>query len=215
MRVQKLVLVSLGVLFFLGTCAVLANAADNPQEKQEQEKPQKEEFAAWGVNLGGAVKSGQVMITIERWSTPEERNQLIEAFKTGGQDALFKVLTKLPKVGYIRVPQTTAWDLHYAYQWPQPDGGRIIIIGTDRKVGYREARSSYRTMDYPFELIQMKLDKDNRGEGKLSYATKISLSKDGTHVELENYDTAPVTLQKIHMSGAKDKDKEKEKEQEK
>lgn len=201
MRIQKLLCVSLGVLFVLGTCALLASAAGNPQEK-----PQKEEFTAWGVNMGGAVKSGEVLITIDRWSTPEERNQLIEAFKAGGQDQLFKVLTKMPSVGYIRVPQTMAWTLHYAYQWPQPDGGRTVVIATDRRVGYREARSSYRTMDYPFELIQMKLDPQGKGEGKMSYATKISLSKDGTHVELENYDTAPILLKNISAKVEKPKE---------
>ena len=43
----------------------MANAAANPQEKQV-----KEEFGAWANNLFGAVKTGQVLITIERWSTP-------------------------------------------------------------------------------------------------------------------------------------------------
>jgi hypothetical protein len=205
MRIRKLAGFFLGVLFLLGAVALLANAAG------AQEKPQKEEFAAWAVNLGGAIKSGQVMITIERWSTPEERNQLIAAFKEKGQDGLFKVLTKMPSVGYIRIPQTTAWTLHYAYQFPQEDGGRVIIIGTDRKVGMREAASSTRSMDYPFELIQMKLDKDGKGEGKLSAATKISLSKDGTRIELENYGTAPVSLENIHRVGEKEKEKEPEK----
>jgi len=205
MRIRKLAGVFLGVLFLLGAAALLANAAG------AQEKPQKEEFAAWAVNLGGAIKSGQVMITIERWSTPEERNQLIAAFKEKGQDGLFKTLTKMPSVGFIRLPQTTAWQLHYTYQFPQEDGGRVIIIGTDRKVGMREAASSTRSMDYPFELIQMKLDKDGKGEGKLSAATKISLSKDGTRIELENYGTAPVSLENIHMAGKKEKEKEPEK----
>jgi hypothetical protein len=203
MRFHKLVSVFLGVLFLFGAGARLATA---------QETQGKEEFSAWGVNLGGAIKSGQVFITVERWSTPEERNQLIEAFKTGGQDALFKVLTKLPKVGYIRVPQTTAWNLHYAYQWPQDDGGRIIVIATDRKVGMREAASSYRSMDYPFELIQMKLDKEGRGEGKLSFATKIALSKDGTRIELENYGTTPAMLKNIEAKVEKPKEPKEPKE---
>jgi hypothetical protein len=208
MRIQKPVSVVLGVLFLLGAGALLVNAADNPQEKQE--KKEKEEFAAWANNLGGAVKSGQVMITIKRWSTPEERTKLIASFKEGGQDALLKTLTKMGSLGYIRLPQTTGWDLHYAYQWPQEDGGRVIVIATDRKFPPGEVMYNGRSMDYPFELIQMKLDAQGRGEGKLSLATKIGVSKDGTRLELENYGDGAVFLQNIHMKGDKEAEKKKE-----
>jgi hypothetical protein len=210
MRLNKLAPVFIGALLLLGTGALLARDAEDPQEK-----PLKEEFAAWAVNLGGAVKSGQVMITIERWSTPEQRQQLVDAFTEGGQDKLFKVMTKMPGVGYIRLPRQTGWTLHYAYQFPTEDGGRNIIIATDRKVGFQEARSDYRSMDYPFELIQMKLDAEDKGEGKVSFAVKISKQKDGSGIELENYGTIPATLQNIHRVGKDDKDKDKEKEPEK
>lgn len=208
MRFQKLASVFLGILFLLGAGARLASAADNPQEKQP-----KEEFAAWANNLGGAVKSGQVLITIERWSSPEERNQLIAAFNKGGQEEMMKVLTKFPSVGFIRLPRTLSYELHYAYQWPQPDGGRIIIIATDRKISAQEVRSNPISMDYPYELIQMEVNKEGKGEGRVSWATKISKGKDG--IELENYSTAQVVLQSVHMIGDSAKEKEKEKEPEK
>lgn len=202
MRIQKLMSVFLGVLFLLGAGARLVSAAENSQEK--------ERFAAWAVNLGGAVKSGQVQITIERWSTPEERQQLIAAFNEGGQKAMLKVLTKLEKVGFIRLPQTLGYELHYAYQFPAEGGGRTIVIATDRKMSAREV-SNPTSMDYPFELIQMELDKEGKGEGRVSWATKISKSKDGTRIELENYGKAPVMLQSVHTSVEKAEEKEPEK----
>jgi len=215
MKFKKLVSVFLGVLFLLGAGALLANAAVNPQENQEQGKQVKEEFAAWMNNPMGAIKTGQVMITIERWSTPEERQQLIAAFKQGGNDALHKnealhkVLIKLPSVGYIRVPRTTAWELHYAYQFPTSDGGRQIVIATNRKIGFQEASMDNMSMDYPFELIQMDLDAQSKGEGRLSLATRIIVSKDGSGIELENYGQEPVMLESIHKRTEKDKEPEK------
>ena len=186
MRIQKWAVVFLGVLFLLG--AGLVNAAQEPQVK--------EEFSAWAVNMGGAIKSGTVYITIERWSTPEERAQLIAAFQKGAQDELLKVLQKMPKVGYIRLPQTLAYDLHYAFQFPTPDGGRNIVIATDRKIARGEVTGGSRSMDYPIELIQMKLDAKGEGEGKVSFATKIYVTDDG-NIALENYGTAPVALNNI------------------
>jgi hypothetical protein len=189
MRFQKLVSVFLGVLFLLGAGALLANAAQEPQVT--------EEFSAWAVNMGGAIKSGTVYITIERWSTPEERAQLIAAFQKGAQDELLKVLQKMPKVGFIRLPQTLAYELHYAFQFPTEDGGRNIVIATDRKIARGEVMSGTRSMDYPFELIQMKLDAKGEGEGKLSFATKIYVTEDGKNIALENYGTTPVALNNI------------------
>jgi len=206
MKLQNLVSVFLGILFLLGAGARLAKAAEDPQEKQV-----KEEFAAWMNNPLGAIKTGQVMITIERWSTPEERQKLIAAFKQGGNDALHKVLIELPSVGYIRVPRTTAWELHYAYQFPTSDGGRQIVIATDRKVGFREASMDTMSLDYPFELIQMQLDAQNKGEGRLSLATRIIVSKDGSGIELENYGQEPVMLENIHKRTEKDKEEKPEK----
>ncbi len=184
-------LVFLGALLLLGAGALLAGAADDPQDK-----PQKgEKFAAWAVNLGGAgsaIKSGQVMITIERWSTPEERQQLVDAFSEGGQGKLFEVLTKMPGVGYIRLPTQTDWAFHYAYQFPTGDGGRKIIIATNRKVGFQGAYSYSRSIDYPFELIQMKLDAEDKGEGKVSFAVTFRLEMlDGSGIELGNDGTIP------------------------
>jgi len=39
-----------------------------------------------------------------------------------------------------------------------------------------------------------------QGEGKLSVATKITISKDGKEIELENYSTQPVLLQSVKAS---------------
>ena len=206
MKHQQRLSLFLGVLFLLGACWLPALAAGAPQEKQE-----KEEFSAWLNNPTGSIKTGQVMISIERWSTPEEREKLIQAFKAGGQKAMFEVLTDLPEIGYIRLPRATGWPLHYAYQFPDDKGGRYIVIATDRKVGFQEARMDNMSMDYPFEMIQMQLDAQNRGEGKISLAARIIVSKDGSGFELENYGVEPVTMQNIHRPGDKDKEKEPQK----
>lgn len=193
MKASMRVSLLLGVILLIGTAAaagaLLANAADNPTPT--------EEFTAFAVNMGGAVKSGVVEITIERWCTPEERMALIAAFKEKGQDGLLKALQDTKKVGYIRTPGTMAWDLHYAYQFPTGDGGRNIVIATDRRIAGVEAWNSTRSMDYPFDLIQMHLDAKGKGEGKMSAATRISVSEDGKRIELENYGTAPVSLNSI------------------
>jgi len=41
---------------------------------------------------------------------------------------------------------------------PSEDGGRTIVIATDRPIGFWEASHRPRSFDYPFTVIEMKLE---------------------------------------------------------
>jgi len=72
----------------------------------------------------------------------------------------------------------------------------MVFLMTDRYVSVWEAMNRPRTMDYPFTLIQLQLDKDSRGVGKASIATKITQEPDGT-IDLENFSNQPVMLNDV------------------
>jgi hypothetical protein len=63
----------------------------------------------------------------------------------------------------------------------------------------REARNQPRSIDYHFTLIEIRVDKDVKGEGKMSVATKINFDKKKNVIELENYASEPVRLQNIEV----------------
>jgi hypothetical protein len=54
-------------------------------------------------------------------------------------------------------------------------------------------------VDYPFTLIEIHLDKDGKGQGKMAYATKITFDKKKNSVELENYSSEPVRLNEVTL----------------
>ena len=135
-------------------------------------------------------------ITINRWSTDAERDKLKETLAKG-QDALLSALQKLPVVGYVNTPGSLRWDLHFAREKPGADGGQSIVLATDRYVTAWEAFHQPRTIDYPFTLIQLELDKNGHGVGKASIATRVTQDDDGT-VELENFSSEPVMLNDVH-----------------
>ena len=64
-------------------------------------------------------------------------------------------------------------------------------------LGNREAANRPRTIDYPFTVIELRLNGDGEGEGKMSVATKIIADKENNIVTLENYGTQPVLLTNI------------------
>jgi hypothetical protein len=53
-----------------------------------------------------------------------------------------------------------------------------------------------RTMDYPFTLVEMRLNANNEGEGKLLSMTKIYID-DKNNLVLENYGQQPTQLNQI------------------
>jgi hypothetical protein len=95
-------------------------------------------------------------------------------------------------------------DLHYAWQTPLPEGGKRIVIATDRYIGFTEARNQPRSIDYPFTLFEIHVDKNGEGEGKLAVATKISFDKKKNTIELENYSSEPVRLNALKVKVKKD-----------
>ena len=172
-------------------------------EQQAGKPPAPVRFTANAINMssigGAGGRSAVVQMSIDRWSTEAERQALIKAFQERGPDGLLEALQKTEPTGRIRTANTLGWDLHYAVQAPSKDkeGGRHILIATDRVVGFWEVSRDTRTMDYPFTLIELHVDKDGKGQGKIALATKIVRSKDGQRLELENYSSEPVRLQNV------------------
>ena len=175
--------------------AWLAVAAPSAQSNMAQP----EKYSAFAVDTSitaPRARTSPVDITINRWSTDAERDQLLSVFRQKGQDGLLEALQKLPVVGYINTPGSLRYDLHFALQRPEAEGGRMIFLMTDRYIGAWEAANRPRTIDYPFMLIQLQLDKSGTGVGKASIYTKITQAKDGT-IELENFSSQPVSLNEV------------------
>lgn len=156
---------------------------------------------SFAVNMGtGPAAASTVTIVIERWSTPAEREGLIKTFLEKGQDKLLEALQDVdPRKGYMRLPNSLGYDLKYAYKFAGEDGGERIILLTDRRVSTREAIANPRTMDYPFTLVEIHMNKDQVGVGKMSWATKITVNKKTNTVELENYGTEPIRLNDVKV----------------
>ncbi len=181
-----------GLAAALMTTATLA--LPTPSNGQTASNTVKEEFTANAVNISNVGRTGasQIEITINRYTTDAARDKLVSTFREQGPDALLKALQDERPVGNIRAPGSLSYDLRYARELPGEEGGRRIILATDRPIGFIEAQNSPRSLDYPFTLIELRLDKDGHGEGKLSIATKLTLN-DNVLV-IENYADQPVML---------------------
>jgi hypothetical protein len=144
--------------------------------------------------------SGTVEITIDRWSSDQERDELLSELQNHGENGLLKALQENPRVGGIRTANSLSWDLHYARERTMPDGSRRIFIATDRPISLWEAANLPRSIHYPFTLMEIHLGPDGHGEGKISVATRITIDNDNHQLQLENYSTQPVRLQDVRIA---------------
>jgi hypothetical protein len=178
---------------------LLVMGAELTQAAGKQTNEQAERFTAFAVNLGtpGRTGAGTVEIKVDRWSTDEELEKLLTVLREQGPEKLLSTLQKLPRVGFIRTPNSIGYDLHYARKSGLPEQGRTIVIGTDRPIGFWEASNRPRSIDYPFTLIEMHIRPDGEGEGKMSLATKITTEDNGKTIVLENYSSQPVMLTSV------------------
>jgi hypothetical protein len=155
-----------------------------------------ERFTALAVNVDGFwfSRTGPVEIVVSRWSNESEQTRLTEALLDEGSDALLDALRDTPRVGYLRMSNSLGYDLHFARALPGDDGGRRIVLATDRPILFWEARNQPRSIDYPFTVIELRLNRDGEGEGKMSIAARISGNKALNLIELEDYANQPVRL---------------------
>ena len=165
----------------------------------------------WALSMSNVATGANqtIRINIDGWSSPSQRQHLIETFLAKKQDGLVRELEKQPELGRFNFPgymgpdpnnvMRLGTDIRYAMNFPGEDGGRRIVVITPRVIGFREATDRPRTYDYPFSLFEMRFDKSGKGEGKLAYATQINFDKKSNSIELENYSSEPVRLNNLTL----------------
>ena len=175
-----------------------------------QTPTEKLDISAFAINMSNIATgtNAVVQINVDSWSSAEEREMLITTMVEKKPDDLLKAIQKLSRKGTFRIPTARPPDPHhlslglpirYAWQTPLPDGGKRIVLAYDRYIGFAEARDQPRSFDYPITLMEIRVDKDGKGQGKMAVATKIDFDKDKKVVQIENYGSEPVRLNEVKL----------------
>jgi hypothetical protein len=110
-------------------------------------------------------KTVSIKVIIFRFSTDEERQQLIAAFKQGQSPGLVKALEKMPAVGRISITGTLGYDLAYIRLVRTPTGRRIRFA-TNRLIRFAEAYAN--TQSQAFDLTAGEFDLNDQDKDKSS-----------------------------------------------
>jgi len=128
----------------------------------------------------------RVQIVIERWSTDAERSKLIEALQAKGSDDLLSTY-KPPSLRPViyKAKGISAGHIQYAREHPLPDGGRRIVVATDRPMAFAEAASGDRSSQYQFTLAEIRLPETGQGEGKLVCGCEGAVQQEDKTIAIE------------------------------
>src|ERR1700681_1546605 len=153
-----------------------------------------DQFVGTLVNLEGGA-SAPVVIHVDHYSSDSEVAKLKAILADKGPDALREALWNLYEAGYIRVGGGLGYPIAVARSKPDGKGGRVIRLMLDRPIAFRELVNNTRSVDYPFTYVELTLDKDGNGEGKMIAAAKVSMV--GNTVEIESLGTQPIKILQV------------------
>lgn len=134
---------------------------------------------AWGTSTQLGRNVG-VKIIIYEFSSPEDRDILVQAFQQGQNDGLVNALTKMKSVGRIQIPGTLGFDLSFIREIVTPNGRTIRFI-TNRKIAFGESYWSTQSKSFNLTAGEINLNdqEKSRSEGVLYPATQLTINKDG------------------------------------
>jgi hypothetical protein len=133
--------------------------------------------------MGTSTQMGKnvgIKVIINRFSTPEDRQVLVDAFKKGQSQGLVKALQDMKPVGRIAITGTLGYDLAYIALIPSPTG-RKIRFATNRPIRFAEAYNSGPSTAFNLTAGEFDLnDSDkNRSAGVLYPAAQLIINKQG------------------------------------
>ena len=121
-----------------------------------------------------------VKVTIYEFSTEEDRQILVDAFKKGQNKGLVNALTKMRSVGRIAVTGTIGYDLSYIRLIPT-DTGRKIRFVTNRLLRFGEVYANTPTTAYNLTAGEIEINDKDKGKsaGVLYPAAQLVINKEG------------------------------------
>lgn len=125
-------------------------------------------------------KDVNVKVIIYEYSTDEDRQILVDAFKKGQNQGLVNALTKMKAVGRIAVTGTIGYDLSFVRLIPSPTGRKIRFV-TNRVLRFGEVYANSQTTAYNLTAGEIEInDADKSKSGGVLYpAAQLVINKEG------------------------------------
>jgi len=153
-----------------------------------QEKMTAEEYQAQAMGEGTQLgQSFNVTIHIEEYSSPEERQILVDAFEKAQSQGVFNALSKMKSKGRIAITGTLGYDISFVRKIQTADGWKIRIL-TNRPITFGEAWTDSRSMDYNLSALELNVsDEKGKSSGILLPVCEFVIDKKTNELTIAEY----------------------------
>jgi hypothetical protein len=169
-NLSKVALIATAVLLLVALTGTLGFA---------REKNETIDATAYGTSTQLGRNVG-VTVIIYEFSTPEDREVLVQAFQQGQNQGLVNALQKMKAVGRIQIPGTLGYDLSFIRLVTTPTG-RTIRFVTNRKIAFGEAYANTQSQSFDLTAGEFQLNDQDKSKstGVLYPACQFTINKDG------------------------------------
>jgi len=161
---------------WLAACVLLMGTSAFSQERVKAETIE-------ATARGTGTQMGQmfgVKLIIYEYSTPEDRQTLVDAFKKAQNEGLVNALSKMRAVGRVSMTGTVGYDVSFIRMIPTPTGRKIRFV-TNRRITIGETWTDSRSQAFNLSAGEFDInEKDNdKSTGALYPAAQLIIDKEG------------------------------------
>lgn len=161
---------------------------------------------SYGTGFNTRTVTRTFTLTINGTTSDSSANEYLNTLQSGGQDDVLKLI-KNQELGRFSVGANVGIPINVVRESVE-NGQRKIFIVFERWTQFAEYRGGYRSLDYPFGVIEMTVDENTgKGEGTYIAAAQIRWKQDKKskqyQIEVENFATYPARLLGVKESGRK------------
>jgi len=159
---------------------------------------------SYGTGLNTRTYTAPFTLTIDRQTSDQRAQSLLGLLQEGDQNTLLNAVRQ-EDVGRFSInghigPRVNVVREHNV------DGKIRIFAVFERWKNFGELRGGYRSLDYPFGVIEMYIDpQTGKGQGTYVAAAKIRWDRDNksgqNQIEIENFATFPAKLMGVTRRG--------------
>jgi hypothetical protein len=164
-----------------------------------------EEYTGTAISINGArAATAFFNLRITGETSNEQARQYLSVLQQNGQDRALDAIRK-NDLGSFSIDNQLGRTLNVVRE-SNVDGKRRLFIVFERWERFAELRGGYRSLDYPFGVIELFTDPaTGKGEGTYIAAARIRWIDDKNQVEVENFATYPVKLTTVTKGADKKK----------
>jgi hypothetical protein len=133
--------------------------------------------------MGTSTQMGRefsITLNIYDYSTPADKQVLVQAFEKGGNQGLVNALSKMKAAGHVEVTGTLGYDCSYIQVIPTPTGRKIRFV-TNRLLRFREVYWDMRSADYDLTAGEIDINDTDKSKstGVFYPEAELSIDKQG------------------------------------